>query len=322
MGNLLKDMIEVEKVDNQVINGVDSPNMMSVDSTAPIKTLAPDVIEEEESGKPADEKEKKEEKKPEESEKKPDEEKKEENKEEKKPEEEPAKDAVQKRINIAVKKQRTAERERDWERSRRQEIEEELAKLKSQIPSEDKPKREDFIDDEAYLEALTDWKVDQKLKVKTEVIDKKSEEEQDKEAAQELFELVDGVVEKGRDKYPDFDTVAMDKNLSITQDMMEIIIESELSFELMYYLGKNPDVATEISKMSAMKAAKKFVEIEVEIAKPAKKEEKQEEVKVTPKRKTPEAPDPITPVRSDGLTERDPSKMSAKEYRAWREANK
>lgn len=315
----LKDVFAKISQINPVVNGVDNPNVLSVDSTTPIETETDELKDDEESGTPKVDTEKKEVKSEEASptKEKPAEEKKEEPVVE-------SKDAVQKRINALVKKQRTAERERDWERAERLKLQEENEKLKGTIPADNKPKRDDFVDDEAYLEALTDWKVDQKLKVKTEVSTKVTEEEADKQAAAELYEIVDNMVEAGREKYSDFDTIALNKEVMITQDMTEALLETSIAHDIMYYLGKNPDIAADISKMSPLKAAKEIAKIEAELSKPADEEVENKEEKIVPepKKKIPKAPPPITPVKAAGVTEADPSKMSPKEYRAWRERNK
>jgi len=41
-----------------------------------------------------------------------------------------------------------------------------------------------------------------------------------------------------------------------------------------------------------------------------------------PIKKTTKAPAPIQSVRTDGVVDKDPNKMSAKEYRVWRESRK
>ena len=162
------------------------------------------------------------------------------------------------------------------------------------------------------------------LKVKAEVTTKTTEESADKQAADELYNAIDSMVEAGREKYTDFDAIALNKTLDVTPAMTEVILESELSGDIMYYLGKNPDIATDVSKMSPLKAAKKLAEIETELAKPSekKKETEDESIPPEPKNKIPKAPPPIVPVKTGGVTERDPSTMSPKEYRAWRERNK
>jgi len=77
--------------------------------------------------------------------------------------------------------------------------------------------------------------------------------------------------------------------------------------------------------MTPLKAAKEIGKIELALSKPAKKEvkeEKVEKVEKPPVKKLTKTPEPITPVKADGIIEKDPSQMSMKEYRKWRESQK
>lgn len=324
---MLQSLDEVKKVEmaaGSVMNGVDNANLMSVDSTTPIKTKVDILESEEEKGEVPDTS--KTEKKPEEKvEALPKE--KEEKKEEKPPE---TKDAVTKRIGDLTKKWRTAERERDFERARITKLEEELTKLKSTVPATAKPKKEDFEDTDAYNEALMDWKLEEKLRVTKEESAKKVEKDEEKAAVDEVFQNLDEVMEKGREKYTDFNELVLDENLVLTPEMTEVILQSESAIDLFYYLGQNPDESAVIAKMPLSRAAREIGKIEVKVLSEKKEEEEEEEVppkkppvKPTPPvKKTTKAPEPITPLKADGVVDKDPSQMTPKEYRAWRESKK
>ena len=341
---MLQTMEEIRKADmtpGMIINGVDNANLLSVDSTTPIVTDA-DIIKEEDKNKAGEEPEKKTEIK--ESEKKEVEKKVEEKakgelpkmpaeniepeKDEKDEKVDDLKDPVEKRIGKLTKKWRTTERERDFEKAKRLEAESELAKLKAQIPTTDKPKREDFDDEDKFIEALTDWKIDTKLRGQQEVVAKKTGEETEKQAAEEIEEELEEISERGRDKHEDYNIVVFDKDLVLTQGMVETIIHSDIAEEILYYLGKNPDVSAAIGEMTALKAAKEIGRIEAKLVVGDKKpeEKKPEEGKKidspTPVKKLTQTPDPIDPVRSTGATDKDPNQMTPKEYRDWREKNK
>ncbi len=328
MGDLFSNREDLNKVEvNTVVNGVDSANAMSVTSITPIKTEA-DVLEKKE-----EDTEKKEDKT---EEKKIDKNKTEENVEDKKEDKKENKsaseenhevDSVQKRINKAVKKQRIAERERDFERGKREEVEKELAKLKANVPSTDKPKLEDFISEVDYMDALIDWKIEQSKKTSSEATQKITEDKKEKEALQELQGAIDDMVEQGKEKYKDFNEIALAKDLVITPELVEVILESSVPADVMYYLGKNPDIAEELSGLSMLKAARKIAVIESEISKPSEKkddkiEKKETEKKPQTEKKITNAPDPIEPVHVDGTNGRRPEDMSPSEYRKWREQNK
>lgn len=362
---MLTSMEEVDKA-TQVINGVDNPNVMSVSSVAPIPTTVDETNPAHKSSDSVSnpspelkEEPKKEEKEPE---VKKEEEKKEDNKEpekEEKKEEVPPKetskeadtehkpdykDALQKRFDDLTKKRRTAERERDYERDLRLKTEEELKKLKSTIPSKDKPKVEDFDSQEEYDEALATWAAEKKLNEYKAEVAKADEEKKVKEEIYTSNEVLDEAISTGRDKYEDFDKVVLEpKDLPFTQALVDIILDSEISDEVMYYLAKNPDDLVDISKLNARRAAREITLIETKLLSVAKKKEpvKKEETPVQqspklsdasegglvqkeepPKKKITNAPDPITPLRTTGMAEKDPNDMSPKEYRAWRERDK
>jgi len=197
-----------------------------------------------------------------------------------------------------------------------------LAKLKSQIPSADKPKREDFEDDAEFLEALTDWKVESKLKTHSEVVTKKIGEDAEKQAAAEIEQELEEISEKGQDKYEDYSTVVFDKDLVLTQGMVETALLTDIAEDILYYLGKNPDISAAIGEMSALRAAKEIGKIEARLVAEKKKPDEKKADPPAPAKKLTQTPEPIDPVRSTGAIDKDPSQMSAKEYRAWREKSK
>jgi hypothetical protein len=328
----LEEIKQAELSTTGVINGVDNPNILSVDSTEPVKTDVDELTGEEEIVEDEDKKVKpaiKEEKLsvvPKPVSEKPTGEK---SIDEKKTEDD--KDPVEKRIGKLTKKWRATERERDFERTKRLAVEVELKKLKASIPDTERPKKEDFEDDEAFLEALTDWKVESKLKAQQAESTKKTDEVDEKQAAEEVEQELVEVADRGRDKYDDYDVLVFHKDLVINQGMVEAILESDIAEDIFYYLGKNPDEAAEIGEMSVIKAAKEIGKIEVklvaEMPKPSVASGGGDEnpdniVQPVPpvKKKTTKTPEPITPVKATGAIEKDPLKMSPKEYRAWREA--
>lgn len=76
--------------------------------------------------------------------------------------------------------------------------------------------------------------------------------------------------DEGRDKYADFDEVALDTSLPITSHMFEAAGGKFLT-EILYHLGKNPEKAARISAMSPIAQAKEIGRIEDTINPPKKK---------------------------------------------------
>jgi hypothetical protein len=349
---MLKSMEEVNDT-IKVVNEVDNPNLMSVDSTEPFKTKV-DVVEEskkeelkqtedkvaeteaktkaeaEAAAKAEDKKDNeadKAKKELEEAEAKKKELEKEGKTEELK--------GVDKRIGELTKKWRTAERERDYEKAKRLEAEEKLAKFESTNTDKDnpKPKRDDFDFDEDYIEALTEWKVDQKLKASAKKVEKEVTDGKEKEEITETWKDLDSAIDAGRVKYTDFDKlVVLNKDLVLSTAVVTLALDTEVPADVLYWLAKNPDKSAEISGMSPIKAAREVTKIEREVLSASSQEQEEEEKKKLEEEKkkkleaeklkkkdTTKAPAPITPVKADGVIEKDPENMTAAEYRAWRE---
>jgi hypothetical protein len=220
------------------------------------------------------------------------------------------KDPDQHRIDVLTKARRSAERERDEERTKRLALEEELKTAKKSIPAKDKPKLDDFEGEAEFLEALADWKVDQKLRDHEEQTTKATRESTEKKAIDEEYEALDSKMEKGRDKYPDFNELVLDENLKLSEAVIEAVLFSDIAEDVLYYLGKHPDESARISKLPAMKAAHELGKIEAKLTAPP------------PKKKTTQAPDPIIPVATTGAIDKDPGQMTPREYREWREKTK
>lgn len=96
--------------------------------------------------------------------------------------------------------------------------------------------------------------------------------------------------EEARDKYEDFEQVAYNPNLRITEVMAQTIQASEIGPDVAYFLGANPKEADRISKLQPILQAKEIGKLEAKLAdNPVVK-------------KTTSAPTPIAPVtaRSSG----------------------
>lgn len=336
---------EVQSANGVVINGVDNPNILSMDSTEPLKTVvdeeklkstdgsevvSPDTAKEKSS---TDEK-KVDEKKPDESASPEDkkDEKKEvaDDKSEKDKTDEHQKDdktpaSVQKRIDELTRLRRSAERDSSFKDKKIAALEEEVKKLKESSSAAAKPVKEDFENEDEYIEALTDWKIDQKLS-KQPPSEKK--DDKIKEEINTRWDAIDQMFDAGGEKHEDFKDLVMNPTLQLTEAMVDLIIGTDNAEEVIYHLAKNADLSAKIAAMPLLQAAREIGKIEKEVGlqlsklPTEKKEEKKEEKKVVPveKKIVSDAPDPITPVRTESRITVDPNTMSPKEYRKWRES--
>lgn len=229
--------------------------------------------------------------------------------EEVKPEVKPEKTFTQKELDEILQK-RLAKESRKIERYSRAEAELKLLKEQMQpkqpeAVSQGEPKPEQFKDYESYLDALTDWKLERKLKDREE---RTAQERQRQSQAEHEAKLKDNIV-KVSDKYEDFEDVVTNPSLPITLAMRDAIGESEVGGDIAYYLGVNITEAERIAGLTPIGQIKAIMALEAKLKTP--------EVKV----KT-DAPPPIEPNKASAKVTKDPGKMTDEEYLKWRKTGK
>jgi hypothetical protein len=169
---------------------------------------------------------------------------------------------------------RLAREQRKWERDQAQRQSEQQTLRAAPTASADQ-----FESTEAYAEALA-------LQKAEELIAKREAAKQHSQVLESYHDLE----EEARTKYDDFEQVAYNPKLPVTNVMAEAIQSSEIGPELAYYLGSNPKEADRISRMTPLGQAKEIGKIEAKL------------VSAPPVKKTTSAPAPISPVtaRSSG----------------------
>jgi hypothetical protein len=139
-----------------------------------------------------------------------------------------------------------------------------------------------------------------------------------RDAAKQQSQVLDSYHEReeeARGKYDDFEQVAYNPKLTITNVMAEAIQSSDIGPELAYYLGSNPKDADRISRLAPLSQAKEIGKIEAKLATDP------------PMRKTTSAPAPISPVsaRSSGspaMDTTDPRSIKTMSASQWIEADR
>lgn len=188
---------------------------------------------------------------------------------------EPVKTFTQAEVDAMVQK-RLLKEERRVHRRIEQQFREEQQRAVLNVD----PKRENFVDDQAFIEAKLERLAEQKAAEKLEQREREREIERRTESFLEK-------AEKATERYPDFQSVVSNPSLPINDEMAEFISESELGADVAYYLGKNHSKAHEIARMTPIKAARELTRIESELA-------------ARPKANPSKAPEPISPVGQRG----------------------
>jgi len=203
---------------------------------------------------------------------------------------------TQEELDAAIGK-RLAREQRKWEREQKQ------AEAPKPVPVE-QVKPEQFTTTEEYVDALTTSKAAQIV-----------QQQQFAKQQQELLGNYHDKEEDARSKYEDFEQVAYNPKLPITDVMAQTIQASDNGPDIAYYLGTNPKEADRIARLQPFLQTKEIGKLEAKIAsEPITKQ-------------TSKAPAPISPVtpRNGGSTNfdtTDPRSIKAMSTSQWIEAER
>lgn len=179
---------------------------------------------------------------------------------------EAAKTFTQEELDAAIGK-RLAREQRKWEREQQ---------FKATEPARPavELKHDNFDSTEAYADALAVQKAEKLI-----------QQREMQKAQSEAVAVYHDREEDARAKYDDFDQVAYNPRLPVTDVMAATIQQSDIGPDLAYYLGSNPKEADRISRLQPFLQAKELGRLEVKLSsEPA------------PAKKVTTAPAPISPV--------------------------
>ena len=202
----------------------------------------------------------------------------------------------------AIVGKRLAREQRKWEREQAQRFAELEAK---RLPPATPPAADDFESAQAYAEALAERKAQELI----------AQRETAKQHAQ-LLEAYHEREEDARSKYDDFEQVAYNPQLPVTDVMAQSIQASDIGPDVIYWLGSNPKEAARIATLPSILQAKEIGKIEAKIA------------ANPPVKKTSTAPAPIAPVAarvntgSPAYDTTDPRSIKAMSTSEWIEAER
>jgi hypothetical protein len=179
-------------------------------------------------------------------------------------------------LDAAIGK-RLAREQRKWEREARSVEAPKPAQATQVTPDQ-------YATTEEYVDALTNSKAQQIV-----------QQQQFAKQQQELLGSYHDKEEAARDKYEDFEQVAYNPKLPITDVMAQTIQASDNGPDIAYYLGTNPKEADRIARLAPFLQAKEIGRLEAKVAsEPVTKQ-------------TSKAPAPISPItpRSGGSSNYD-----------------
>lgn len=199
------------------------------------------------------------------------------------------KNGFKKRIDKLVKQRADAEAERDAIRAERDALRAAVTKPVEKIEApakldNGKPTADKFKTNEEYIEALTDWKIDQKQKEQ----EGKSSRDRVRSEREKTINDHNSRVKEFVKTTPDFDDVLHEvDHVDFPPAFADIVLTHERGPELMYHLAKDPDNYERITKLSPMAMAREIGKFEAKLESPS------EETTTVETKKTTNAPAPV-----------------------------
>ena len=197
----------------------------------------------------------------------------------------------------AIVGKRLAREQRKWER-------EQKARVSLPMPAEPL-QPDDFANAQVYADALAERKAQELIAQRTAEAEQAS-----------MLDAYQDREEEARSKYADFEQIAYNPKLPVTETMAQTIQSSDIGPDVIYYLGSNPKEADRIARLNPLLQAREIGKIEAKLgANP-------------PAKKTSTAPAPIAPVTARTSTgtpaydTTDPRSVKAMSTSDWIEAER
>ena len=214
---------------------------------------------------------------------------------------------VRKRIDTLTRKKKEAE-----ERAATLERENKELMRKTSGGLGKKPEPHEFDSTDDYTDALVDYKVKERTMANEQARTNDDNLRAEQDRREKVTREWNGRQIDARTKLKDYDEVTGDASLLMRDNYgaTEAIIESEHGPQILYHLGRNPELAAEIGEMSPNAAAMAIGRLEAKLESATNKP-----------RNVTQAPKPVTPVTGQdaGGTSVDPEKLDDKAYREYRE---
>lgn len=190
---------------------------------------------------------------------------------------------VQNRIDELTRSRREAEREAAyWKERAGGNV---PTQNPAQVPAGPKaPDPSSFKTQEEYIEAVTDYKVEQKL------AKKEAEQTQVKQVTERAQSWQEKLTAARADT-ADFDQVMNNADIAVANHVADLLLESDAGAKIAYHLAQNPDALDKINGMTPARAAIELGKLEATITKPASASSEPK-----PDVKTSKAPPPARPI--------------------------
>ena len=226
---------------------------------------------------------------------------------------------VKMRFDEVTKARDMARQEAERERQRASDLERQIEELKKAnsptqtFDTDAEPQPSQFADAFEYAKALSEWSAENAVK------QMKRSEAEAKIAAERatVIEAWQKRQEEAKAEIPDYEDVISSSELTVSDQVRDAIIESDVGPRILYHLAENPEVAEALSKKSVTAALREIGRLE------ARFERKDEPTKPVATKSN--APTPIKPLKASSTVADvrvDSNGQFHGTYQQWKESRK
>lgn len=151
-------------------------------------------------------------------------------------------------------------------------------------PRSGAPNLDAFNSYEEWVEATADYRAEKRFNELQKQSEERAAQETERKAQDQRRTAYTQRVENIEDRYPDYHDVTAE--VPVTRAMADFMLGHDKGPDIAYYLGKNPDEAMRITKLSPVQQGYELARLEATMTTPA-----------SMARMTTKAPEPINPVR-------------------------
>lgn len=213
-------------------------------------------------------------------------------------------DGFQSRIDEVTRARREAEREAAYWKARV--TGEDPTKSPAQNAAPKQPKEADYPTTQGYIDALSEFMIDQKVDQKL------AEKVAQQETAKQITSRADSWNSKlaqAKTSIPDFDSVMETAELPVGDHVSAILFEHDHGAHVVHHLALNPEVLEKLNDMSPAKVAFEIASIASKLTTVGQSVESKPVVKPTTK-----APAPASTIGQGRTTNPSPDEMSMDDY--------
>lgn len=178
------------------------------------------------------------------------------------------------------------------------------------VPTRPAPTREQFdFDEDKFIAAAVEWKFEQNEAQRQAKAQREAQQRSQQQFVTDIETRRTATLQKGAEKYPDFDTVVGSLPGNVMNHELAIaVLETDSPSDVAYHLGKHPAEAERISKLPPLRKAIELGKLEASLVAAAK-----------PKTS---APPPVTPVGGKEPATTNPDELPINEWLKLRKAGK